>query len=336
MELANRPLLDNAPDAELFVPDETMEPLVRAAQAHLNVLLIGEAGRGKTTLLRQTLYRSRGTGRRTTVFVNGTAASDAVGLLELLRDDLARTGLVRDFPAWSGPGPGMSWGGTESARLLALVRGLVTDPPEPLTIVLDGLPSAEAARTLFGRLRDELWQLPHNWIVATTPRDRAVLLTPPADAFFDLRLELEAAPDPVLEQILRRRLGDPPSLAEPDLRRIVVHSEGNPRLALSLARDILFDPRTASRRLDARWRREQVAAELGRSHSMLLAELEERPPVSASDRNLLDALGWTRSRATQVLRELEKASVVKGFRGRSERGGTLKLYEVADPRNDEC
>lgn len=328
MELTNRPLLDNAPDAELFVPDEVlMGRLAQAVAAELNVLLIGEPGSGKTTVLRQLLYTDRDL-RPRFVFVNGSSASDVFGLLELVHAEATRTA-GRAFPPvdirpqWS---HGLD---AEAARLLALVRGLSAHPS--MTVVLDGLPSADAAGTLFGRMRDELWQLPHHWLVATTPRDRRALLTPPADAFFDLRLELQPLSDEILAHIVLRRVGDSPAISSTDLHAIVDAGGGNPRRTLALAREVVYDPRTSSRRRNARARREQIAVDLGRGHSMLLAEMEGRPPVSASDSDLLAALGWTRSRATQVLKELERHGVVEGFDGRSDRGGTLRLYRLADP-----
>ena len=44
---------------------------------------------------------------------------------------------------------------------------------------------------------------------------------------------------------------------------------------------------------------------------------------------MLRELGWTRSRATQVLRELEQAGLVNATRERSE-SGRRKLYAITD------
>ena len=43
---------------------------------------------------------------------------------------------------------------------------------------------------------------------------------------------------------------------------------------------------------------------------MLLNELMDLGPVSASDERLLERLGWTRARAAQVLKQLEEAGLV--------------------------
>ena len=43
---------------------------------------------------------------------------------------------------------------------------------------------------------------------------------------------------------------------------------------------------------------------------MLFTEVVDLGPVSASDKRLLDRLGWTRPRAAQVLKQLEDAGLL--------------------------
>ena len=60
---------------------------------------------------------------------------------------------------------------------------------------------------------------------------------------------------------------------------------------------------------------------------MLLAELENgSEPLSPSDERLLATFGWTRERAGQVFRDLEKANIVTSTEQPRERGRPRKLY----------
>src|SRR5215207_6678334 len=54
LQLSGRPLLDNQLDAALVVGrDDVVARVARAVEADLNVLLVGEHGSGRTTVLRQ-------------------------------------------------------------------------------------------------------------------------------------------------------------------------------------------------------------------------------------------------------------------------------------------
>ena len=190
MDLTGRPLLDTAPDHELFAGrDGELARLADWVEHGRNVLLIGERGSGKTTLLRQLAYELRRRHPRTPpAFVEGRLVTDARVLLELVRRRLG----VRppERAAWppsasvDGQAPG------EAIDLADLVRGLREAGPRRRRVILVDEPPTSASQTLFGRLRDELWQLPFSWGVAASEGDAGVYLTPPADAFFDDALRL--------------------------------------------------------------------------------------------------------------------------------------------------
>jgi DNA-binding MarR family transcriptional regulator len=61
-----------------------------------------------------------------------------------------------------------------------------------------------------------------------------------------------------------------------------------------------------------------------------VAYLETNGPASASDERMLSELGWSRSRATQVLRELEQAGLVKPSSERND-SGRRKVYALLEP-----
>ena len=60
----------------------------------------------------------------------------------------------------------------------------------------------------------------------------------------------------------------------------------------------------------------------------LLAEVEANGAASPSDEGLLKKLGWTRSRASQVFRELEKQGLVSALDRPGSGGRPRRLYEV--------
>jgi energy-coupling factor transporter ATP-binding protein EcfA2 len=330
MELSGRPLLDTKPDHELFSGrDRELEKLLTSVDRRLNVLLIGERGSGKTTLLRQLAYELRHRSPdHPPAFVEGHLAENAKLFLDLVR---YRLGLS---PAVLEPSPFQATLGMmtrkapleDTLELSKLVGSLKEAAPEGRRVVLvDELPAKSAGQALFGRLRDELWQLPLTWVVAVAKHEGDSLLSPPADAFFDVVLELEPLSREAQRSILETRAGSPG-------RRIASQlNEGNPRRLLGLARDALEGGAEPSELLEALSRRDAEVSKLGRAAPMLMAELESLGPTSASDEELLSRLGWTRTRAVQVLRQLEEKGLVTSATVKGESGRPRKLYRPVDP-----
>jgi len=309
-DINGRPLLDSRPDQSLYVRRAHDEDLVRSAiRRYLNTLVLGPRGAGKTSFLRALAYGLRREGVPSS-FVEGGTSTDAGALVELIS---RRVGEV------SGRTPGSP--GAKDAPLLEAVRALhsVADPERRMVVLMDGLPSADDAHSLFGRLRDELWRLPFTWVVATDDDDRAALLTPPADAFFELVIELRPLAISQQQELLRKRgIGDAVALAE--------QGTGNPRELLALARLVATDGSSPAALARARLKRRAEARRLGRPAEMVVAELEASGPLSASDERLLGRLGWTRERAVQVLKQLEAARLVTTSLQKGPSGRPRKLY----------
>ena len=78
---------------------------------------------------------------------------------------------------------------TPDGDLLALISLLSS--VEPSILLLDEPPGGDEGHRLFGRLRDELWQLDHQWVVAISRGAAPSMERPPANAFFEERVELE-------------------------------------------------------------------------------------------------------------------------------------------------
>lgn len=71
-------------------------------------------------------------------------------------------------------------------QLASLAKRLWEAERQP-TLVLRNL-EAPVAVALFGRLRDEVWELPVRWLVVVSPAVGAVLDQPPSSAFFEVTI----------------------------------------------------------------------------------------------------------------------------------------------------
>jgi thymidylate kinase len=324
LELSGRPVLGTAADLELFVDrEQELEVIADTVGAGGNVLVLGERGSGRTSLLRVLDARLRAEHVRS-LFVEGALVSSAAELLELIAYRVAprrapdyelRRGLER-LP--------------ESARLLERVRHLerVLERSSALQVVLvDELTSAETAHVLFGRLRDELWRLPLRWVVAGSMADRVVYLRPPADAFFARVVTLDPLAAGSALSLLRARI---PKAAASDarLRSIAATAEGNPRRLVRRAREILLEGREIEDVAASEERREGILAGLGEPARQVVAEIEANGPASASDEQFLRRLGMTRSRAAQLLAQLEREGILAGTYERAEGRRPRKHYAL--------
>lgn len=325
MTLSGRPLTDTAVDRRLYSHRPEHSLLRKSAEDGLNVLLVGPRGSGKTTLLRQVLLDLREAGQPA-VFIDGKTAVDPYAFLQLIRFQLGEAPnlpqILRERYAQAlTPRPNLG----EATALLDLISSMraTTQEQARTTLCIDGLPSPEVGHMLFGRLRDELWQLPFSWIVVADERERAALMQPPADAFFDRQISLRPLNQAEQIGLLKKRVK---ATDRDALLPLTEASDGNPRLLLALARDALEGGEGINDMLAARAHRETIASTLSRPASMLLAELEGMGAASASDEELLRRMGWTRTRATQVFAELEGAGLVIPHEEKGPGGRPRKVY----------
>ena len=317
MNWTGRPLLDNDTDAELFTDRETDREQVDAAiRQGLNVAVIGPSGSGTTSLVRQLQRQWRRVGLHC-VFVDGRAAGSAAGVVRAAASGLGLTGVGLD----------------PTDDLRTGVDRLRSAPHRPV-VVLDGLPEPVQTHQLFGRLRDELWTTPLRWVVTARDDERAALLLPPADAFFERVVSLPELSVDAARLLLKTRAAGADELPGALLDQVVAASGSRqPRALLDTARTALARPELvgslAAMRAELRTRLEEVG---GRPAVELAAELQQLGGASASDRRLLDRLGWTRPHATRMLRKLEDARLVTSSVLASGTGGRpRKIYAVADP-----
>ncbi|WP_106848363.1 hypothetical protein [Blastococcus sp. Marseille-P5729] len=289
--LSNRPLLSTSADRALVV-ERTAELTVvgDAVRGGLNVLLTGAPGAGATTVLHQLLRRLPREGQVHPRFVNAAALQTT--------DELLQESLAELVPAMAVVG-----GGSTYARFARY-----GEAPDGVVVLVDNSPLA-LLQDAFGTHRDEMWQVPVRWVVTCHEQQRADLLATPAGDFFDVVVDLEPLTDVQAASLLRRRTTKD-ELNGHALRVAVESAGGNPRALIRAARRVVLegvDPDDLQRDV---YRRAEVARGLSRPAAMLLAELVERGPSSASDPGLQAATGWTRSRLVQVLNELERSGAV--------------------------
>lgn len=324
MELSGRPLFDNPLDASLFAPRPEATRLEANCRDGINTLVFGDRGSGKTSLMRQVLFQLR-EDDFPAVGVDAAPAEDAIDLLRLIAANLGRADFAGDRPL----SPAMASLG-KVGSVLAAIRALRPEAgwTGPRTAVLIDLPpGVRTVHEVFGRFRDELWQLPYTWAVIAPKELRLNLLTPPANAFFEDVVQLEPLTLAQQEELLARRLG-------PDEHtpwRLPAAEKNSPRRLLEIVRESLRDGNPPARGFKVRARRQTEVARLGRAASMLYAELEDYGPASASDEELRARLGWSRQRAAQVFAELEQEDFVRAEYRPAASGRPRKMFVINPP-----
>lgn len=333
LQISQRPLTGSDEDRKLFVGRSSeLGHLARAAELNFNVLVLGERGIGMTSLMHQH-HRHLEDHNRVSYYARAAKAETLVDLLNVIR--IAIEGPRRPTLLGLGgehPLQGMMAGGDSDP--LQVLKGLITaevrSTPYRPTIILDELHRPELAHELFGRHRDDLWNLPFRWVVCGLSTKRQRYLEPPADSFFDTTLTLAPCDETTSAELLNVRLGQAGNdHVEAQLRitaergPIVVRGMGNPRRILAAARAVVVQTPEESLNGD---RLTAVAAELGQTEKRAFRHLLLNGPTSPSDPTILEELEVTRARANQVLRHLEKAGLVSTFQDRQGVGRPRKLY----------
>lgn len=307
MQLRNRPLLLGSLDEDLYVSRPGFEQaLYGALRDDRNALVIGERGSGKTTLLRRVITDSPEYDFR---IIEAGPVSTVHDLIRLLGRALGQ------------PGDEQGEGGGETP--VDLVEALSRLPRRPgVVLVIDGLQDSDVAYIFFGRLRDQVWNLPNTWIVTATPDEAGALRTPPADAFWSMVLQIDNMNSQEIDALLER------GLDEQELKQVDAQAErpisAPPRHVVRWAQEVL-DGHTPIDVLKLKER----ADELGRQAAMALSELQALGrPAAAGDEELLRRLGWTRANASRWLSRMEAAGILRSSIGPSQgQGRPPKLYE---------
>lgn len=332
LQLSQRPLTGSKADGRLFVGrDAELRRLERAAQLDFNLLVLGERGIGLTSLMRQHQRRIEDAGRPC-FYMSGTKIKGSEQVFDAIQTrgmgrgqipDLVRE--VMGLPEELSPFHNLVWD---------ILRVKAEDLP---VVILDDMRDPKLTHRMFGRYRDEMWELPCRWVVCGLTRHRSEYLTPPADTFFETEITIGPMDDSVAGDLLEARLATAKGedarsveLIRSNYEQIIKEGGGSPRQILASARDTLLRDvgETASREHSR-----QQATKLGETEGRVWQYLLTHGPASASDEELLDYFGITRARATQVLGRLEEAGLVTAHYEKQSAGRPRKVYRAGSPGN---
>jgi energy-coupling factor transporter ATP-binding protein EcfA2 len=316
------------------------EAIIRAIEASQAVLLLGERGSGRTSLLNHVAWLlARREEPRQTVIVSGELASSPSQLLGVLVarvGRLAEPGNTRgswidDLRALSMPdGPfGQVVQPAIVIELVDLLGERLAALKRPVCLMIDGI-APTVAHGVFGGLRNELWALANaSWVVAGDTTGEALYLEPPADAFFERTIRIGPLTDSDAKKLLRAHL---PDIMEAEIAQAVAVGEGNPRRLLRAAADIQAGVAPADAKTnDLKQQARKLAGPLA---GALVGYLADHGPAAASDQTMLRQIGASRQRASQLMHELEAAGLLETIEQHEpgRRGRPARRFGLRTPR----
>jgi hypothetical protein len=338
--LSSRPLVRRGDDKYFVANGHAVTTIRRALDDELNSVVTGAPGTGKTSLLAHVAMRAAAD-EREVYRVSLSAVADVANAAEGIAEAVAGPMAEREPPPWARSDEAIlgrkhsrptQRGRTQSAiwRLSDDLQTTATFDSEyqpekgtPL-IFVDALPRAVAA-TLFTEHADQLAEVPATWVVAISS-DIEGPPTNPAPRFFDRHVHLGALGADDAAQIIasRTRLD---TLAAANL--LEGQQNLTAREVVMLARENSSEAGEGAKTRERRQQAERRLHEIGRPAAMLVSEMRSRGPVSASDENLLAAMGWKRARASEVLSALAKAKLVTSTEQAGPEGGRpRRMYEL--------
>lgn len=334
LQISQRPLTGSDADRRLFVGRSAeMGHLTRAAELGFNVLVLGERGSGITSLMHQH-QRSLQDSNHPVHYARAPRTDRFADLITVIR--IAVEGpRAPAFLGGENPSLGLYGGGDPDPPryLRRLVTAETRSAPHKTTVILDEMHNAELVHELFGRHRDDMWQLPFRWVVCGLLTRSSDYLEPPADAFFDTTVTLGPLDDSAATELLDVRLAlasaddsEAHRRIASDRSGIVKQGKGNPRRILAAARDTALRSTEESLLADSLL---ASAADLGNTERLALRYLLANGPSSPSDPQIIQELDVTRARVNHVLRRLEDAGLAFTFPDKGGVGRPRRMYATS-------
>jgi hypothetical protein len=339
--MSTHPLAQSRADQRRFVDrSRETDAIIQGIAASQPVLLLGERGSGRTSLLNHVAWMlARRDEPRQTVMVSGELASnpsELLGVLVARVQRLAEPGGSRgrwleDLRALSMPdGPfGQVIQPAILMELIDLLGERLAALEHPVCLMVDGI-APTVAHGMFGSLRNELWALPGAvWVVAGDSAAETLYLEPPADAFFERVVRLGPLSDADSAKLLRAHV---PGLSTADIERAIAVAEGNPRRLLRAAADIQAGIAPAAPAADEL--AQQAVAVGGPLAGALVTYLATHGPTSASDATMLRQIAASRQRASQLMHALESAGLLETIEQHEpgRRGRPARRFGLRAPR----
>jgi hypothetical protein len=334
------PLAQSRADQRRFVDrtDET-DAIIRAVAASQPVLLLGDHGSGRTSLLNHVAWQlARQDEPRQSVIVSGELASNPSQLLGVLvartqrlaEPTASRARWIDDLRALSMPdGPfGQIAQPAILIELVDLLGERLAALDRPVCLMVDGI-APPVAHGVFGSLRNELWALPRaTWVVAGDTTAEKLYLEPPADAFFERTIRLGPLTDADAAKLLRAHV---PTLTDAEIEQAIAVGNGNARRLIRAAGDIQAGLAPASMKTDEL--ANQATELAGPLAGAVVRYLAEHGPSSASDETMLRQVGASRQRASQLMHELESAGMLETIEQHEpgRRGRPARRFAVRKP-----
>ncbi|MCL2419056.1 MAG: ATP-binding protein, partial [Conexibacteraceae bacterium] len=321
----SRPLSQTAADQRLFVDrEQECAAVLRVIEAGQPVLLLGERGSGRTSLLNRVAWQLARSTEQHVVMMSGETVEDPaqffgvlIARLHRLSPSGGRAAWIQELQALSLPdGPfGKVAKPAIVMELIDLLGDRLAKAELPVRVLIDGM-SPTVAHGVFGTLRNELWALDGvSWVLAGDSSARALYLEPPADAFFESVVELAPLADADAARLVRAHVT---TLDASGIERAVTAGRGNPRSLLRAAVEIEAGADPAE---DTREEPAELAVELaGATAGALVGYMAANGPTSASDDLMLRTVGISRQRASQLLRTLETAGLLETVTAKSSSG----------------
>jgi len=363
LRLSYSPLLSTKRDQEFFTNrDEEIQQALQAVEAGFNVLVIGERGLGKTTVLTRLEYLLKGSRYEKKLVVpanlNFEIASPSDFILLLLSaaqktiSNDPRTRLVQTIRR-----------AAESVSLSVFGAGVSLKPPEEISVSLryrfldefltlcskirakgmqfiflidDTDKSPEVTYDVLSSLRDTLWRTEAVYVLTCNAMHRSVVLRPPVDSFFESVIQLHSLDYEETVDLIRKRLGKD---IFPRETYAMIHSssKGNPREIVRVCRMAIekaIEEKWEPQRLEEGVRhlimglehtRQSYDKTLSLAEKELVRYIETHGPCSSSDKNLQALLGVKRTRLVQIFKKLERIGILKAT---TTAGSRRKLYGI--------